>query len=451
MKNIKKNIGISALVSAIVIIAGVASAATTLPAGALLGWNGSNFVATGTPQLYVGGITATSSSATNILMGNTGIGSSTPSFTLGVQGSALFSGNIYAANITATGTLTVSALNLTNSGTTTFNGDILARGISAWQYLNVPFVQATSTTATSTFAGALVAGPVAGPFIVQQGSGKVSMASSSPWGYLSIQPNALGSGVPEFVIGSSTATHLVVDGAGRVGIGLTNPSAALHIFGSVATMMTIERNSTSGSVFEAKNTSGSIFFGHPGSATNIFGIGTTNDLTNQPTTYLSITSGGNAGIGSTSPNWKFSVVGPGSFDDFVRASYIVATSTTASQIPYASSTALTATIVYTPDFPSVSYATSTAWTGTTTLPLGVSLRGQTWQIQACYTDVGTLNISFNDGTNRMNMIIASTTAGQNAITTNSTIFTNGTKMYLDVGTPASSPTKISCSIKRIPS
>jgi len=47
------------------------------------------------------------------------------------------------------------------------------------------------------------------------------------------------------------------------------------------------------------------------------------------------------GIGTTSPNWKLSVAGIGSFDDYVRASYFTATSTTASTFPYASTTALT--------------------------------------------------------------------------------------------------------------
>ena len=38
---------------------------------------------------------------------------------------------------------------------------------------------------------------------------------------------------------------------------------------------------------------------------------------------------GNIGIGTTSPNWKLSVAGIGSFDDYVRAGYFSATSTTA--------------------------------------------------------------------------------------------------------------------------
>src|SRR5581483_3880787 len=43
--------------------------------------------------------------------------------------------------------------------------------------------------------------------------------TSTPWGLLSVNPSALGSGVPEFVVGSSTKTHFVIDGGGNVGIG----------------------------------------------------------------------------------------------------------------------------------------------------------------------------------------------------------------------------------------
>src|SRR3989344_8568389 len=57
-------------------------------------------------------------------------------------------------------------------------------------------------------------------------SGKVGVASSTPCGLLSVNPSALGSGVPEFVIGSSTATHFIVNGAGNVGIGTASPSSS---------------------------------------------------------------------------------------------------------------------------------------------------------------------------------------------------------------------------------
>lgn len=97
-------------------------------------------------------------------------------------------------------------------------------------------------------------------------------------------------------------------------------------------------------------------------------------------------------------------------------------------------------------YPSFTYAT-TSWTGTTTLALGPAYTAETWNGFKCFTDTGTVNVSFNDGTNRMNMFNASTTVGTVLATTNNT-FTASEKRYVDVGTPASSPTVISCTVSK---
>lgn len=95
----------------------------------------------------------------------------------------------------------------------------------------------------------------------------------------------------------------------------------------------------------------------------------------------------------------------------------------------------------------ISYATSTSWTGTTTLPLGPAPWAETWKSVQCFTDTGTVSVSFYDGTNRFDYIpTASTTVNTFTFTTNNT-FTAGEKRYVDIGTPASTPTKISCTIK----
>lgn len=99
-------------------------------------------------------------------------------------------------------------------------------------------------------------------------------------------------------------------------------------------------------------------------------------------------------------------------------------------------------------YPAFSYATSTAWTGTTTIPIGPAYVGETWSGVKCFTDTGTLNVSFNDGTNRMDMLNASTTVGTFSLTTNNA-FTVSEKRYVDIGTPASSPTKISCTVAKV--
>lgn len=118
--------------------------------------------------------------------------------------------------------------------------------------------------------------------------------------------------------------------------------------------------------------------------------------------------------------------------------------------------AVTAPIVLTGDtlslgnvtlYPAFVYSTSTAWTGTTTIPLGPAYVAETWNGAKCFTDVGTLNVSFSDSTNLMNLLNASTTVGTFTLSTNNT-FTASEKRYVDIGTPATSPTKISCTISK---
>lgn len=124
----------------------------------------------------------------------------------------------------------------------------------------------------------------------------------------------------------------------------------------------------------------------------------------------------------------------------------MAVDTTSGQLRYAD-VAGTVRVVTGNQYPAFSYATSTAWVGTTTIPLGTARVAETWNDVQCYTDAGTLQVSFYDGTNRMNFMNASTTANTNTLTTNNT-FTSGEKRYVDVGTPATSPTKISCTISK---
>lgn len=99
-------------------------------------------------------------------------------------------------------------------------------------------------------------------------------------------------------------------------------------------------------------------------------------------------------------------------------------------------------------YASFTYATSTAWVGTTTIPLGPAGGAELWSNIKCFTDTGTLNVSVYDGTNRMDMLNASTTVGTFTFSTNNT-FTSSEKRYVDVGTPATTPTKISCTSDRV--
>lgn len=109
---------------------------------------------------------------------------------------------------------------------------------------------------------------------------------------------------------------------------------------------------------------------------------------------------------------------------------------------------LSAATVTIHQYPSFTYGTSTAWSATTTVPLGPAFTSETWNSVKCFTDVGTLWVAFDDGTNVTNYFQASTTVGTVTLSTNNT-FSASEKRYVKVGNPASSPFKISCTIDKI--
>lgn len=98
-------------------------------------------------------------------------------------------------------------------------------------------------------------------------------------------------------------------------------------------------------------------------------------------------------------------------------------------------------------YPAFTYTTTT-WEGTTTtIPLGVAYVAETWSGAKCFTNTGTASLRFGDGTNKMNWIEVSTTVGEITLSTNNT-FTASEKRYVEIGSVATSPASISCSIKK---
>lgn len=69
------------------------------------------------------------------------------------------------------------------------------------------------------------------------------LATTSPWGELSVNPNVTNGSLPSFVIGSSTGTTFIVDNAGRVGIGTTSPFKTLSVQSTVATTTIVHGSS----------------------------------------------------------------------------------------------------------------------------------------------------------------------------------------------------------------
>lgn len=94
-----------------------------------------------------------------------------------------------------------------------------------------------------------------------------------------------------------------------------------------------------------------------------------------------------------------------------------------------------------------SYATTTTWAGTTTLPAIPMPFAMTFNTVQCKTDAGTLNIqvSYGQPATNLAMVPASTTMGTWTWLTNNTPPAATTTTFA-LGTPASSPTQISCTI-----
>src|SRR5581483_11805977 len=101
------------------------------------------------PTVKNGGFSGTTSFSNILASGNLGIGTTSPAYGLDVNGTARFTGVITAD----------SGFANTSTATSTFAGDILATGLSAWRYLTANVFSATSTTATSTIStGGLTVG-----------------------------------------------------------------------------------------------------------------------------------------------------------------------------------------------------------------------------------------------------------------------------------------------------
>jgi hypothetical protein len=205
---------------------------------------------------------------------------------------------------------------------------------------------------------------------------------------------------------TSTATALTIDPNGKIGIGSTSPTATLEVKGFATSVVNLY-NSAGTKLMEMLDT----------------------------------------GVTALLGTWDFTLATlkiPNSTAQTPAAAGQIAIDTTSDQLKYFGVSAHVVTGKY---YPAFSIATTTTWTGTTTWPLGPAFVGETWSGIQCFTDVGTLNVSVYDGTNRMNMFNASTTVGTVTLNTNNT-FVAAEKRYVDIGTPASAPKVISCTVSK---
>lgn len=231
-------------------------------------------------------------------------------------------------------------------------------------------------------------------------SGNVGIGTTSPYAKFSIQSFSTDTNTALFVIASSTVsattTLLSVSNTGAVtlsiplaassgGTGFASFTSGDIMYATGATTLSKVASSTGGTIFQTSFTTGAPTW----VATSSLKINL-NDTTGASGSFVT---------GST-------------FQNVVRRSFTYAT---------------------------------TSWAGTTTVPIESGF-GEVWNNIQCFTDAGTVGIDAYHASSHMNFVVASSTNGITAFTSNNTITAND-KTFIDLGTPATSPKTIACTIK----
>ena len=159
----------------------------------------------------------------------------------------------------------------------------------------------------------------------------LGIGTSTPWAKLAVNPVA--GDVNQFVVGSSSATSFIINNAGNVGVGTTSPLGKLDIYGGYVSAAPNADDANNGFVVGISGTNGTnkpsatsamaklyITGGNTahagsldlrsgsavGSTINMYAVSgaQTIKFNTDSTSYI---NGGNVGIGTTSPGYRFSI------------------------------------------------------------------------------------------------------------------------------------------------